>query len=76
MNDSPDMADLVLEIRSRLRLTQEEFASRLGVTFPTVNRWENRRSHPSKMAKKLILELVKQMGANGADLLRKYFPAN
>lgn len=66
-----DIADLVREIRLRLDLTQEEFASKLGVTFPTVNRWENRRSKPSRMALKLIEGMVQQMGAK--DLLTKYF---
>jgi putative transcriptional regulator len=74
VNNSLDIADLILELRSRLGLTQEQFAARLGVTFPTVNRWENRRARPSRMAQKLIIELVRHMGEDGADLLAKYFP--
>ena len=68
-----DIADLVREIRQRLGLTQEEFASKLGVTFPTVNRWENRRAKPSRMAMKLIENTVYKMDAR--DLLAKYFKA-
>lgn len=66
-----DIADLVREIRQRLDLTQEEFASKLGVTFPTVNRWENRRAKPSRMAMKLIETMVHKMDAR--DLMTKYF---
>ena len=29
----------------------EKFAVKLGVTFPTINRWENGRVKPSKLAK-------------------------
>lgn len=37
-------------LRIRLGLTQEEFAHRLGVTLCTVNRWENNKSIPSRLA--------------------------
>lgn len=48
----------IKEIRKRLRLTQEEFAHKIGVTFATVSRWENGHSKPSKMASKLLNMLV------------------
>jgi len=74
VNDALEIPDLVREVRQRLGLTQEQFASRLGVTFPTVNRWENGRSKPSPMAQKLLIKVVEQMGEDGADLLAKHFP--
>ena len=40
----------IKELRKSLRLTQEEFAHRLGVTLCTVNRWENNKSVPSRLA--------------------------
>jgi putative transcriptional regulator len=40
----------IKELRKSLRLTQEEFAHRLGVTLCTVNRWENNKSEPSRLA--------------------------
>lgn len=73
MNDPQDIAALVLELRRRLGLTQEQFAARVGVTFPTVNRWENRHSKPSRIALKLIRMTLEQMGDAGADLLTQYF---
>ena len=75
MNDSLEISDLVREVRQRLGLTQEQFASRLGVTFPTVNRWERGRTKPSPMAQKLLIKVVEQIGENGTDLLLKHFPA-
>jgi len=74
VNNALEISDLVRELRQRLGLTQEQFASQLGVTFPTVNRWEKGRSKPSPMAQKLLIKVVEQMGEDGADLLAKHFP--
>jgi len=38
------------EVRKQLTLSQEGLARELGVSFATVNRWENGRSRPSKLA--------------------------
>ncbi|MEP0897558.1 MULTISPECIES: helix-turn-helix domain-containing protein [Leptolyngbya] len=72
MTEPLEISDLVRELRQRLGLTQEQFAARLGVTFPTINRWENRHSKPSKMAMLLIEGKVRELGDSGEDLL-KYF---
>lgn len=66
---------LVYETRKRLKLTQKAFAERLGVTFISVNRWENSKSHPSQMALKLLKGLLLEMGDRGSDLLEQYFAA-
>ena len=42
---------LVKETRRQLGLSQEELARELGVSFATVNRWENEKSTPSKLGK-------------------------
>jgi putative transcriptional regulator len=70
---SQDSADLILELRQRLGLTQEQFAAQLGVTFPTVNRWENRKAKPSRLALQSIRGVLERMGESGQDLLVKYF---
>lgn len=44
----------IREIRQSLGLTQEEFAHKLGVTLCTVNRWENNKSVPSRLAVKQL----------------------
>ena len=44
-------------LRTGMRLTQEEFAHRLGVTLSTVNRWENNKSAPSRLAQKQLNKL-------------------
>jgi len=52
-----DVSDMVRELRTALGLTQEQFAARIGVTFSTVNRWENGRGIPSPLAMKQIEQL-------------------
>jgi len=68
------MAYLVRELRNRLGLTQEKMAARLGVTFPTINRWENGRTKPSPLALKQIEGLLVDLGENSQDLRATYFP--
>ncbi len=46
-----DVPELVKEIRKQLFLSQEDLARELGVSFTTINRWENGQVKPSKLAK-------------------------
>lgn len=73
MNTKADMPRVVRELRERTGLTQEKFAFKLGVTFPTVNRWENGRARPSPLAMQKIEELLRSMGEEGSDLLSQIF---
>ncbi|MBD2095569.1 helix-turn-helix domain-containing protein [Trichocoleus sp. FACHB-591] len=68
-----ELADLVRETRQRLALSQVKFAAKLGVSFQSVNRWENGRTKPLPIALKQIKQLLHQMGETGKDLLAKYF---
>lgn len=45
---------LIKKIRETLFMTQTEFAKMLGVTFETVNRWENQKFDPSMKIKKKL----------------------
>lgn len=49
--DKQNLSALVKEIRKQLDLSQEDLAREIGVSFATVNRWENGKSKPSKLAK-------------------------
>ncbi len=66
----PQIGNLIREIRLATNLTQEQFASQLGVICTTINRWENGRSKPSPLAIQKIEQLLEQMGET--DLLVKY----
>ena len=41
-------------IRQHLKPSQEELAHKLGVSFTSVNRWENGQTKPSKLARKRL----------------------
>jgi putative transcriptional regulator len=73
LNAQANIPRLVREFRKRTGLTQEKFAAKLGVTFPTINRWENGRAKPSPLAMQKIEELLGKMGASGNDLLKRLF---
>ncbi len=73
MSTGKDWGNLVRTVRSRLGLTQEQFASRLGVTFASVNRWESGRVTPSRLARMQIEDLLRELAADGEDLLKVYF---
>ncbi|NQU03497.1 MAG: helix-turn-helix transcriptional regulator [Syntrophaceae bacterium] len=44
--------ELVKEVRRQLGISQEELAHELGVSFATINRWENGKTTPFKLARK------------------------
>jgi len=48
---------MIKELRAKHGLTQEQFAAKVGVTWSTVNRWENDRGKPSPLAMRRIEEL-------------------
>lgn len=53
------MQTLIKQIRTYLNMSQTEFAEQLNVTFQTVNRWENGRAVPNKLAQSTMYELCK-----------------
>ncbi len=55
-----DFGARVKELRERLHLTQESMAEALGVSFATVNRWENGWTVPSQLALRQIDLLCKE----------------
>lgn len=59
--DQPEIGNLIKKMRQELGLTQEKFAAKLGVTFPTVNRWENKHAKPSPLAIEKIEALARQL---------------
>lgn len=48
----------IRKVRLEMGLTQEQFAAKLGVSFPTVNRWENQKAKPSPLALQKLLKLL------------------
>ena len=60
-----EYARLIKRIREELLLTQAELASKLGVAFATVNRWENGHNEPSIKIKRKLRDICKR---NGIDV--------
>lgn len=44
-----EFSQFCLETRLKLNLSQEKLARKLGVSFATVNRWENGKTVPQKL---------------------------
>ena len=58
----------IRSLRQTTGLTQQQFADLLGVSFVTLNRWENGQTKPSAMGVAKLRELSgKQMSAVAAE---------
>jgi len=64
-----DFVQLIKEIRRQLQLSQGELARELGVSYATVNRWENRRFVPSSLALERVEAWCDLMAAAGRRVL-------
>lgn len=59
------MNKLIKMIRQNVGMSQEQFAKALGTTPLSINRWENGKTQPSKMAQTQLFEFCKK---NNIDL--------
>lgn len=64
------MDKLIRTIRQSAGINQEQFAKALGTTALSINRWENGKTQPNRMAQTQLFEFCKR---NGIDL--SYFIA-
>ena len=66
----------IKQLRARLGLTQVMLAARLGVSFPTVNRWENGKSVPSQLSWNRLLEISGELSesVSAAPEIEKWEP--
>ena len=55
------------DARSRMRLTQADFAERMAVTPLTVHRWETGQSRPRALALDRLRALEEAIASRGAD---------
>ncbi|MBQ1924245.1 MAG: DUF3990 domain-containing protein [Lachnospiraceae bacterium] len=65
------MKGLILEIRNRLNVSQEDMADMIGISFATVNRWENGHSTPNKAAQLRLYDICKERGIDLEEIIRK-----
>lgn len=55
-----DYQKMIVSLRNKLILSQEEFAKLLGVSFASLNRWERGHHEPTIKVKRKIIELCKK----------------
>ena len=56
-----EVATVLKNLREEKNWSQEDLAHELGVSFSTINRWENGKTTPSKMAQAHINRLLSQV---------------
>lgn len=59
-----DYSKAIKKYRERNFLTQTDLAVLLGVSFTTVNRWENGKFEPTMKMKKKLNDLFKKEAGN------------
>ena len=63
-----DYSHRVRSLRASIELTQVQLAKRIGVSFATVNRWENNQSKPARLAWRQILDLEAEIATSKARI--------
>ena len=58
---SPDYSKLLKGVRKKLGISQEGLARRLGVSLPTVARWEHYKAKPSGLAREKIEKFIEEV---------------
>ena len=59
-----EFAEQVKAVRLKLHMSQTEFGALLGVSFTTVNRWENGKTKPNYRALRALDQLCKEKISN------------
>ena len=65
------MKNLILEIRNRLNASQEDLARMIGISYATVNRWENGHSQPNKAAQLRLYDICKERNIDLEDIIQQ-----
>jgi len=67
MASAIDLSPQIIRLRNHLNLSQEELASRLNVSFATVNRWEGEKSKPQRAQLQSIQKLMEESGFENGE---------
>lgn len=65
------MDKLIKTIRQIVGMNQEQFANALGTTALSINRWENGKTQPNKMAQTQLFEFCKRNNIDMFDFIAK-----
>jgi transcriptional regulator with XRE-family HTH domain len=57
----PDLGAKLKQIRAKMGWVQEDLAREIGVSLSTVQRWEKQGAKPSRLARKTLARLFKDL---------------
>ena len=63
--------EIVKTVRTELKMSQEDLARAINVSFASINRWENGKNRPNKLALSVFTAFCKQQGIDIAELMDK-----
>jgi len=55
-----EFSEKIKYVRERLNISQEDLARALNVSFATINRWENSKNKPVRMAQVAFYDFCKK----------------
>lgn len=63
-----DYAKMILALRVKMNISQQQLGELLGVSFSTVNRWEKGHHEPTLLAKERLKNLFQENGINTEEI--------
>ena len=62
-----ELKEKVRELRKRKGWAQEDLAREMSVSLSTVQRWENKRGEPIRLARRELRRLFQEAGIEDSD---------
>jgi len=59
---------IVKTVREKAGMSQEDLARALNVSFATINRWENGKTHPNKLTQAVFFDFCRRQGLDIENL--------
>ena len=59
-----ELPEKVRFVRDKLKISQEDLARALNVSYATINRWENSKTKPTRMALAVFYDYCEKHGIN------------
>jgi len=66
-----DFPSVVKHVREALNMSQEDLARAINVSFASINRWENGKTRPNKLALSVFFAFCEQQGIPAKEMLKK-----
>lgn len=63
-----DYAKMILALRVKMNISQQQLGELLGVSFSTVNRWEKGHHEPTLLAKERLKNLFQENGISTEEI--------